>query len=118
MKAQTYKQKHQVEKRKLADTTNEDPGSRKKKRNESPERDTDTDVVETSGKSFTIMNLFWLKNHAKTFSTRVNDQYNPHERFDTADNRIQGQIIEIRAALPARFSDDIHESKWLKTTVS
>ena len=114
---QEYKQKCQDEKRKLADVTNE-AVSRKKQRDKSPERDDDTDVIETTAKSFTIMNLFWLHNHGKTFSTTVDEHHNSCERFDTVDNRIQGQIVEIHAALPARFLNDIHGSKWLKSTVS
>lgn len=121
MKNQQYRQKDRGYKRQLADATNqEDPAeSRKKKREDSPERD-DEERVEDIGRAFTIMNLFWLTNPAKTFRTTLDTQYNPHERFENTDNKIQGQLVEIRAVLPIEYLDldAIKESKWLRKTVS
>ena len=120
LKAQEYRQKHQHEKRKLAETTNENITS-KKKRQGSPQSDTndEEEEVQIVAKAFTIMNLFWLHDQGKTFHTRIDDQYDPHQRFDTMNNKIQGQIAEIRAALPLQYLGALggSESKWLKKAV-
>jgi hypothetical protein len=63
-------------KRDLADITNEQQPSLKRRRKvTSVESEADAEEVSMVAKKFTIMNLFWLHEERRTFRTQVDEQY-------------------------------------------
>jgi hypothetical protein len=119
---QQYKDEARDAKRKLIDAENmEEPGSRKKKKKQDlPPTDAETEEISRIAKAFTVTRLFWLWNDKQTFSIAVDEQYNNLQRFESDNDKMQGQIAEIRDVLPARYHVFMADQKaiWLSQTVS
>jgi hypothetical protein len=85
-----------------------------------PHTDAETEEISRIAKAFTVTRLFWLWNDKQTFSTAVDEQYNDLQCFETDNGKMQGQISDIRAVLPARYHVLMANQNmvWLSQTVS
>jgi hypothetical protein len=121
---QRYKEKAQDAKRKLAEVTNsEDPphgGSHRKKRQISVHGDIETEEISRIAKAFTVMHILWLRSDKATFHTTLDQQYDHLKRFDSIEDKIQGQVSDIQAVLSSKYTDVMVDSEvtWLSQTVS
>lgn len=66
-------------------------------------------------RKFTIMRLFWFHDDKKMFRTHIDEQYNPLQRFNTTENKIQGQLADLLEELPPVYVELMSkgETAWL-----
>ena len=69
-------------------------------------------------RKFTIMRLFWFHDD-KMFRTHIDEQYDPLQRFDTTENKIQGQLADLLEGLPPVYVELMSkgETAWLSQKV-
>ncbi|KZT42296.1 hypothetical protein SISSUDRAFT_1030564 [Sistotremastrum suecicum HHB10207 ss-3] len=75
------------------------PPAKKRKKAASYE-DIDLSVRETiksAGRKFSVMSSLWLEQPSVTFSVPFESDFDPDTRFDSPENRIQGQLQDLYA---------------------
>ncbi|KAJ6592903.1 hypothetical protein B0H19DRAFT_975627, partial [Mycena capillaripes] len=58
------------------------------------------------------MKLLWIPDLQKTVNTKVDDQYNPLERFENAASKVQGELADLLETLPEKFHGEVMRSEW------
>lgn len=108
-------------KRKLIDATNrQEPQNKRRKSRLPAHSDEEEEEVAQAAKKFTMMHLFWLHQDKSTFRCQPNEQYNPLERFENENTKVQGQLADLLEFLPSQYGDMIlaRDVTWLSKTVS
>jgi len=112
--------------RKLADLTNQeeeantDAPPSKRGRFNSDDSDDDTtkdDLVIQAGHQFVMLYSPWLRLGEGIFKIEYVPESDEGQRFENADNKVQGQLQEIRKVLGAQLSAEMSET-WLIKAVS
>jgi hypothetical protein len=60
----------------------------------------------------------WLRDGEGTFKVECDPESDEAERFESADNKIQGEVREIKMVLGARLSDEMSSEPWIAKAVS
>ncbi|KAJ6563865.1 hypothetical protein B0H19DRAFT_1258394 [Mycena capillaripes] len=58
------------------------------------------------------MKLLWIPDLQKTMNTKVDGQYNPLERFESAASKVQGELADLLETLPEKFHGEAMRSEW------
>jgi hypothetical protein len=112
--------------RKLADFTNQDeldseaPLSKRNRTNgEAGEEvmNEETQVI-NAGQRFVILHSPWLRLGEKTFSVEHDPESDEIERFENNDNKVQGQLREIKQVLGTRLASEMSSEAWIVKAVS
>jgi len=112
--------------RKLADLTNQEegpsntdasPSKRSRLNEDSDDNTTNEDLVIKAGHQFVILYAPWLQLGEGTFKIEYVPDSDEGQRFENGDNKVQGQLQEIRKVLGARLSAEMSET-WLIKAVS
>ena len=116
--------------RKLADITNQednegsDPETQltKRPRTSGNLDDSDTSNEETqvisAGHRFVMLYSPWLRLGEEIFKVEYNPDLDEAECFENNENRVQGQLQEIRKVLGSRLADEMSSEKWIAKAVS
>lgn len=69
------------------------------------------------------MNMIWLRQARETFSTRIDQNYDPKARFENDHSKLQGQVHALRKFLPLEYREmwdngGTGARNWLSDTVS
>ena len=115
--------------RKLADITNQEEDNdnteappSKRSRTSDVDRDELHDAEETrvidAGHRFVMLYSPWLRNGEGTFKVECDSESEEAERFENAENKIQGQVREIKMVLGAQLSGEISSEAWIAKAVS
>ncbi|KAF8149986.1 hypothetical protein B0H34DRAFT_757228 [Crassisporium funariophilum] len=119
---------------KLADITNDDNNNnndsnnrskRRRTRNESPNSDSDEEdtpstnrsdehFVYQAGHKFFLVHAPWIHSADDIFDAEVDDHYDPAERFENDENKLQGQLKEVFDLLHMRFQQQALRQRWLR----
>lgn len=69
-----------------------------------------------SGHRYVLEGMPWLEisNAAEFFKTRLDDTYEERHRFTTSSNRVQGQLRDIKAILPAALRSHMRKEWFAK----
>ncbi|KAJ7201090.1 hypothetical protein GGX14DRAFT_571664 [Mycena pura] len=106
--------------RQLADITNQDDSppkrGRKKRQMVDGGSEEDTEKLKELAHAFVAMRMVWLHDPPTTFTTVVDSQYNPLERFENRASKIQGELAELLEVLPPRFHGETMRSEWVIKT--
>lgn len=107
--------------RKLADITNEDEtaparGRKKRKITEGGSED-ETSEIKRLAHKFVNTYAIWLREPSETFKTKVDNDFDPCERFEDDRNKIQGQLLDLIDLLPEKYHGETLGSEWLIHTV-
>ncbi|KAJ7787284.1 hypothetical protein B0H14DRAFT_2629585 [Mycena olivaceomarginata] len=90
-KANDARKELRAAQRQIADITNQDDTApkrgRKKRKMVHGGSDEETKEVKNLAHKFTMMKLLWIPDFKKTANTKVDDQYNPLERFENAASK-------------------------------
>lgn len=114
--------------RKLADVTNQEeegnntgPPSKRSRTNDNLE-DSEATNEETqiinAGHQFVILYVPWLRSGDGTFKATYDPESIEAERFENHDNKVQGQIREIRKVLGAHLTGEMSFEAWIAKAVS
>ncbi|KAJ7633299.1 hypothetical protein B0H17DRAFT_961776, partial [Mycena rosella] len=107
-------------KRQLADVTNADDSApqhgRKRKKMVDGGSEEDTKEIKKLGHKFVMMKMIWLPDLSGTIHTKLDDQYNPLERFENRASKVQGELADLLDLLPQKFHGEIMQSEWLIKT--
>jgi len=113
--------------RKLADITNQEeenddiepPPSKRSRTNDvdQDENDEETHVI-NAGHCFVMLYSPWLRNGEATFKVECDSESDEAARFENADNKIQGQVREIKVVLGAHLSGEMSSEVWITKVVS
>lgn len=112
--------------RKLADLTNQEeepsstaPPSKRSRFNgaDSDDDSTNEDLVIKAGHQFVILYSPWLRLGEGIFKIEYVPELDEEQRFENGDNKVQGQLQEIRKLLRAGLSAELSET-WLIKAVS
>jgi hypothetical protein len=60
----------------------------------------------------------WLRDGEGTFKVEYDSGSDEAERFESADNKIQGEVREIKMVLGARLSGEMTSEPWIVKAVS
>lgn len=112
--------------RKLADITNQEeeddleaPPSKRNRTNEDDQDDNDEESqVINAGHRFVILYSPWLRDGEGTFKVECNPELNGAERFESAENKIQGEVQEIKTVLGAKLFGEMSSEPWIARAVS
>jgi hypothetical protein len=108
--------------RELANLSNQLP---KRKRLKHAKDSDDTEITADSevravallGRQFVIMNLVWFRPTSGPFGCKVDEEYNPAQRFENDKSKLQGQLGDFADFLPKKFHDQ-YSKEWFTQTVS
>ncbi|KAJ7760760.1 hypothetical protein B0H14DRAFT_2461105 [Mycena olivaceomarginata] len=75
------------------------------------EADDDETKVKRAGRLFVLNYGLWVKGNARIFDIDIDPAYDEKKRFDTAANKIQGQLREIESILPK--VDSKRRKSWI-----
>ncbi|KAJ6528490.1 hypothetical protein B0H19DRAFT_1243025 [Mycena capillaripes] len=93
----------------LADITNQDDTApkrgRKKRKIVYGGSDEETKEVKNLAQ-------LWIPDLQKTVNTKVDDQYNPLERFENVASMVQGELADLLETLPEKFHGEVMRSEW------
>ena len=111
--------------RKLADITNQEEDDNgealeappPKRSRTSDENDEETQVT-SAGHRFVILYSLWLRHGEATFKVECDPESDEAERFESTDNKIQGEVQEINIVLGARLSSEMSSEPWIAKAVS
>lgn len=108
--------------RKLEDITNQEdegdpeiPPSKRSRTNEEP--DVETQVI-SAGHQFVMLYSPWLHLGQETFKVEYDPEATESERFENGENKVQGELREIRKLLGARLASDMPSETWIGKAVS
>jgi len=115
--------------RKLADITNQEEDNdnaeappSKRSRTSDVDRDELHNAEEThvidAGHRFVMLYSPWLRNGEGTFKVECDVESEEAERFENAENKIQGQVREIKMVLGAHLSGEMSSEAWIAKAVS
>jgi len=138
----TLSQENEALRRKLADISNDNDNDvdhsegsahrskRQRTRNPTPtDSDNETlgdtgagqaedEFVNNVGHKFCIIYALWVRKGADIFKLKLDDTYDPSQRFENDDNKVQGQLQEIVGLLRERLDQDaILHQKWVRREV-
>ncbi|KAJ7892471.1 hypothetical protein B0H14DRAFT_3126061 [Mycena olivaceomarginata] len=115
-KANDARKELRAAQRQIADITNQDDTApkrgRKKRKMVHGGSDEETKEVKNLAHKFTMMKLLWIPDFKKTANTKVDDQYNPLERFENAASKVQGEWADLLETLPEKFHGEVMRSEW------
>jgi hypothetical protein len=60
----------------------------------------------------------WLRLGEETFKTEYDPEAIEAERFENSDNKVQGQLREIRKILGTRLANEMSSETWIAKAVS
>lgn len=60
----------------------------------------------------------WLRLGEGTFKKKYNSEFDDAERFENAENKVQGQLQEIKELLGAQLFDELSSEAWIAKAVS
>ena len=111
--------------RKLADITNQEEDDNgealeappPKRSRTSDENDEETQVT-SAGHRFVILYSLWLRHGEATFKVECDPESDEAERFESTDNKIQGEVREIKIVLGAQLSSEMSSEPWIAKAVS
>jgi hypothetical protein len=110
--------------RKLADITNsgsgsdcEDTPSKRSRTDPDNNNDEETKVI-NSGHLFVMLHSLWLRHGEGTFDVEYNPEWDDAERFENADNKVQGQLQEIKVLLGSQLFGELSSEAWIAKAVS
>jgi hypothetical protein len=99
--------------RKFADVTNatKHAKGRKKQKKDHPSKATDSQTAEIRvlGRKFAVTRMLWLRDKKHAFTVKVDDTYNPLERFETDSAKLQGQLADLRSILPEALRNKMED---------
>jgi hypothetical protein len=114
--------------RRLADVTNQEddndneegPPSKRIRTNDVDHRDENDEEtqVTSAGHRFVILYSPWLRLGEATFKVECNPEWDEAERFETVDNKIQGEVQEIKIVLGPQLSGEMSSELWIAKAVS
>ena len=67
---------------------------------------------------FVILYSPWLRNGEATFKVECDSESDKAGRFKNTDNKIQGQVQEIKMVLGAQFLGEMSSEVWIAKAVS
>ncbi|KAF9034771.1 hypothetical protein BJ165DRAFT_1533821 [Panaeolus papilionaceus] len=74
----------------------------------------DDQIVEKAGHKFCLIHCLWLHSGDELFDTKLDDDYEPAERFENDHNKVQGQLREVAELLRDRFDVSSLHKRWLR----
>lgn len=77
----------------------------------------ETEVI-NGGHQFVILYSPWLRLGEGTFKVEYNPELDESERFENGDNKVQGQLQEIKKLLGAQLFDELSSEAWIAKVVS
>lgn len=116
--------------RKLASITNkgdesgdEDPPRKRNRVNlgDASENDRTTNdelLVTNAAHQFVILYSLWLRLGEATFMTELDPDWIEAERFENSDNKVQGQLRDIKKVLGDQLSSEMASETWIPRVVS
>lgn len=115
--------------RKLADATNEEdddddiglPLSKRSRVSNAGQDEVDEESVAiNAGRRFVILFAPWLRRGEETFKIKYNTELlvDEDERFENVDNKIQGEIREIKIVLGDSLAREMATQPWIAKAVS
>ncbi|KAJ6489984.1 hypothetical protein C8R45DRAFT_1213365 [Mycena sanguinolenta] len=106
--------------RQLADITNQHDAAprrgRKKRKVLDGGSEDETKEVENLAHKFTIMKLLWVSDLDDTVNTDINEHYNPLERFENHESKVQGELADLLEKLPEKFRGQVMCAEWFIKT--
>ncbi|KAJ6483197.1 hypothetical protein C8R45DRAFT_1075505 [Mycena sanguinolenta] len=106
--------------RQLADITNQHDAAprrgRKKRKVLDGGSEDETKEVKNLAHKFTIMKLLWVSDLDDTVNTDINEQYNPLERFENHESKVQGELADLLETLPEKFRGEVICAEWFIKT--
>ena len=60
----------------------------------------------------------WLRHGEATFKVECDPELDEAEHFESADNKIQGEVREIKIVLGAQLSGEMSSEPWIAKAVS
>jgi hypothetical protein len=102
---------------------------RRRTRHESPlagsdEENTDANspgdehFVFQAGHKFFLLRAPWIRSGDDLFDTDIDEHYSAAERFESDENKSQGQLREIFDLLQVKFEQQVLRQRWLRRQVS
>lgn len=79
---------------------------------------TDEHFVFQAGHKFFLLYAPWIRSGDGLFETKIDQHYNPSERFENDENKLQGQLKEILDLLQVKFQPQALHQRWLRRQVS
>jgi len=113
--------------RKLTDITNQEedndteeaPPSKRSRTGDVDRDENDEETQVTSaGHRFVMLYSPWLRHGEGTFKVECDPESDEAERFENADNKIQGELREIKIILGDRLSSEMSSEPWIAKAVS
>jgi hypothetical protein len=62
---------------------------------------------------FTYMSFFWLRKPEYTFKLDLDPEYDPAGQFDDIADNCYEQFLELRAAIPEKWHNDMKEDTFI-----
>lgn len=87
--------------------------------NVGPETNEETEVS-NGGHKFVMLYSPWLRLGEGTFKVKYNPELDEadSERFENSDNKVQGQLREIKELLGDQLFDELSSEAWIAKAVS
>jgi hypothetical protein len=71
-----------------------------------------------AGQRFVILHSPWLRLGEKAFNVEFDSNYDETERFESSDNKVQGQLREIKKVLGTKLACEMSSEAWIAKAVS
>lgn len=78
----------------------------------------DDTFVYQAGHKFFLVHAPWIYSGDDIFDYEVDERYNPAERFENDNNKLQGELKDIYDLLRPRFEWQALHQRWLRRQVS
>ena len=78
----------------------------------------DDNFVYQAGHKFVLVHAPWVYSGDEVFDIKVDEHYNPAERFENDKNKLQGERKVIQDLLQVRISPQALHQRWLRRQVS
>ena len=114
--------------RKLADISNEKdnvdneegPPSKRSRINDVDHQDGNDEETQVTSAAHRFVMLYspWLRLGEATFKVDCDPEWDEAERFETVDNKIQGEIQGIKIVLGPQLSGEMSSEPWIAKAVS
>ena len=70
------------------------------------------------GHKYFLQHAPWVHSGEDIFEADVDESYNPAERFENDENKVQGQLREILGLLLPKFEERDLSQRWVRRQVS
>ena len=74
--------------------------------------------VTSAGHHFVMLYSLWLQHGEAMFKVEYNPELDKAEHFESANNKIQGEVQEIKTVLGAQLSGEMFSEPWIAKVVS